>query len=181
MSRRLRPTIYTVGRQADVAAVTDVYSECEFFTPEFRAVLVTSTYRPNAVQNLKAKLGDRLFKWWYEIVRTGRDKNTDPAELRKEIMQKLLNYETELKTSGAVITFQNNSDVPDSLQNQWMHFVRLKYIVYLRRYDTDMKSFLSDVYNAVSFPGNFGDYIKMMDTLGMTLSSDEESEAIHGF
>lgn len=178
----LRPTIRTVALRADIAAVTDAYSECEFFSDEFKAEIVTSTYRPNAVVNLKEKLGVCLLNWWDFIVNEVPERlNDDPAELRKDIMAELRKYEIEMKTGNKFATHQNNEDVPESLRDEWMRFVRLKYRVYLARYESDMKCFLSDVYDTVSSHENFADYVHMMETLGLRLSSEEQSDTMSRF
>lgn len=172
----LTPRIQTVGLQADVVALTDAYSEYNFFTNEFKAALVTSRYKPNAVMNVKKKLGERLLEWWDDIVheRPDRLKAEYQAELRKEIMEELRNYEIELKTRKTIIAYRNNADVPESFERQWMSFVKLKYKVYLKRYETDMKCFLEDVCDAVDNGENFDDFMDIMEVLGLSSSPEEE-------
>lgn len=151
------PQIRTMGPIAEKIAVTNKYSETKLFPIEFKnKTLVTIFGRPRCVLNLKKKLGERMIKWWREI--NGNPKTlafcwTD-RKSRRELMYSLEDYEIKIKFSKVSVAplldnYSEHTDEEQELFEKWQSYVELKYDKYLRNYETDMLTFLNEIFDAI--------------------------------
>lgn len=160
------------------------YSECDIFTEEFKQELTGAyAFRPNAVPDLKKKLGEGMYKWYYRMVTPANINNHTPAVWREGLMESLRNYEIELKTVQPFsLGRANNSTnaVYDSTKREWKNYIRAKYRNYLHYYQTDMQPFLAELVMAVKpgFDGilNNDDFGDIVELIGLGDLYDEEDE-----